>query len=173
MSEKMDMVKPFEFTLKINNNIICKRYFNIRNYNEDCRESLEMKEMMDDIMGVSQDIKLGVIPEYLKILCMENSHKPYYSQNNHFTNKNDIFYLDVTKNNISKIRRENKDISYLQHEILASGTFNGTLFHPNVRYSINVKPIIPEIVKVINRYMALDEYTMAYGDASLSRYNKL
>ena len=83
MNKKTEIVKPFEFSLRINNHIICQRYFSIKNYNNDSRESLEIKEMMDDIIGVNQELKLGIIPEFFKQQCIANSYKPYYSQNNH------------------------------------------------------------------------------------------
>jgi hypothetical protein len=43
----------FEFSLFINNHIICQRYFNVRDYNEDSIKSLEMKELIDNIVGVN------------------------------------------------------------------------------------------------------------------------
>jgi len=41
------IVRTFEFVLKINEDIICQRYFSIKNYNRECRESLEIKQMID------------------------------------------------------------------------------------------------------------------------------
>jgi hypothetical protein len=42
----------FEFVLYINNHIICQRYFHIPNFNEDSVNSLEMKELIDNIVGM-------------------------------------------------------------------------------------------------------------------------
>jgi hypothetical protein len=169
------IVKPFEFVLKINDNIICQRYFNIKGYNNECRESLEMKEMMDDIMGVNQQIKLGVIPDFFKYRCVVNSYKPYYNQNNYLNDKDDIFSLEVLKNNVNKLRNKNNDFNLddLQKEKLAEGTFDGKMFHPNVRYEIDIRSIIPEIIGVIQDYLGSSSYTKEYGDVSLKRNNRL
>jgi hypothetical protein len=169
------IVKPFEFVLKINDNIICQRYFNIKGYNNECRESLEMKEMMDDIMGVNQQIKLGVIPDFFKYRCVVNSYKPYYYQNNYLNDKDDIFSLEVLKNNVNKLRNKNNDFNLddLQKEKLVEGTFDGKMFHPNVRYEIDIRSIIPEIIGVIQDYLGSSSYTKEYGDVSLKRNNRL
>jgi|AntDeeMinimDraft_5_1070356.scaffolds.fasta_scaffold05304_3 hypothetical protein len=169
------IVKPFEFVLKINDNIICQRYFNIKGYNNECRESLEMKEMMDDIMGVNQQIKLGVIPDFFKYRCVVNSYKPYYNQNNYLNDKDDIFSLEVLKNNVNKLRNKNNDFNLddLQKEKLVEGTFDGKMFHPNVRYEIDIRSIIPEIIGVIQDYLGSSSYTKEYGDVSLKRNNRL
>lgn len=42
---------PFEFILYVNNNIICQRFFDITNYNEEVLKSYELKELMDEITG--------------------------------------------------------------------------------------------------------------------------
>ena len=42
----------FEFIFYINNHIICQRFFNIKNFNEDSLVSLEIKDMLDSIGGM-------------------------------------------------------------------------------------------------------------------------
>lgn len=169
------IVKPFEFVLRINDHIICQRYFNIKNYNNDCRESLEIKEMMDDIMGVSQTAKLGLIPEFFKYQCMENAMKPYHAQNNYLNDKVDIFTLEILKNNVNKLRDKDGDFNLddLQKVSLAISMFDGKIFHPNVRYEIDVRSIIPDIIGTIQDAMSQKRYTKEYGSMRLVRYNRL
>jgi hypothetical protein len=174
MIKRVDMIKPFEFILKINENIICQRYFNVKRYNEQCRESLEIKEMMDEIMGLNGFSKLGIIPEFFKFECMANSYKPYFSQNNHYNDKIDVFKFEVWRNNSHEIRNgEELDIALLQREMIASSFFDGKIFHPNVRYDINIRPIIPDITRIITKHLSFRKYTKTYGDISLKRHNKL
>lgn len=175
MSRRKEIVKPFEFSLMINDNIICQRYFIIKNYNNDCRESLEIKDMMDDIMGVNQQMELGLIPEFFKYKCMDNSHKPYYSQNNHLANKEDIFTFEVSKNNVNKLRDQNGnfDLADLQTESLAIGMFDGKIFHPNVRYEIDIRSIIPDIIRIIQDHLSSKSFVKSYGSVELVRNNKL
>jgi len=174
-NRKTEIVKPFEFSLRINNHIICQRYFSIKNYNNDSRESMEVKEMMDDIIGVNQHIQLGLIPEFFKQQCIANSYKPYYSQNNHLNDKVDIFTLEISKNNVNQLKGKDGqfDIEDLQKELISSGSFDGRVFHPNIRYEIDIRSIISDIIRIIQGHLSQREYITAYGDVKLKRFNKL
>jgi len=172
------IVKPFEFVLRINTYIICQRYFNIKGYNPDCRESLEIKEMVDDITGVNQSKELGVIPEFFKVggmdHTMNDNELPYYQQNRTY-DKDDIFTFEILRNNVNKLRDKTGDFNLddLQKQSIIKSMFDGNLFHPNVRYEIDIRSIIPEIIHIIQNGMSLNEYTMFYGPVKLSRFNKL
>jgi hypothetical protein len=175
MIRKTENVRPFEFSLRINNHIICQRFFNIKNYNNDCRESYELKEMLDEIMSTNQQLKLGLIPEYFKYRCVANSHKPYHLQNNTLSDKKVIFSLEISKNNVNKLREggNNFNIEDLEKEVICVGSFDGNLFHPNVRYDVDIRSIIPDIIKVISKYMSFKNNTNTFGDVKLTRLNKL
>ena len=161
-----DTVKPFEFLLKINDNIICQRYFNIKNYNPDCRESLEIKEMITDIMGMTESLKLGIIPEFFKEKCVASTWESY--------NPN---YYQSKGNSYAKNIFDKQDILTFEvlvyKEVISSGIFDGSLFQSGVRRSINIKDIIPQLIKTINYYMSLNEYTHIYDGVKLVRYNEL
>lgn len=156
---------PYEFILRINNNIISQRYFNIRRYNEKCRESIEIIEMMDEIMGMDGYIQLGIIPEFFKRKCITKSwdiYNPLQYQNRdkvwekpEFEYKSD-FNFEVLVNK----------------EVVVSTSFNANLFHNSVRYNIDIREIIPDIVRTITHYMSLNNYTEKFGDVLLTRHNK-
>lgn len=160
-----DTVKPFEFILKKNGNIICQRYFNIRNYNNDCRESLELKDMMNDIVGMKDSFVLGLIPEHFKQKCMRDSWiaertNSYYARNN---------------NNISDIYSREDKFTFtvnMRKELMAEASFDANLFQPSVRRHIDIKEIIPNIIEGINYYLSLDTYTSKYSGIKLERLNK-
>jgi len=175
MRSKTEMVKSFEFSLKINNHIICQRFFGIKDYNNKCRESLEIKEMMDELMGATQGITLGLIPEFFKYKCIMNSYEPYDSEAISLYNKDDDFTLVISRNNVNKIRDKdgNFDMSDLRKDVIASATFDGNLFHQNVRYEIDIRSIIPDIIRIISHYLSKKDYTKYYGDVKLTRHNKL
>src|SRR5574343_1544655 len=80
---KFDEPQRFEFLFYINNNIICQRYFNIRDYNEDVLQSTELKELIDTIAGTSNNGiigDMGIIPNFLKEKSKDylwNNFDPY------------------------------------------------------------------------------------------------
>ena len=118
---------------------------------------------------------LGLIPEFFKQQCIANSHKPYYSQNNHLNDKVDIFTLSISKNNVNQLKGKDGqfNIDDLRKDLISSGSFDGKVFHPNIRYEIDIRSIISDIIRIIQSYLSQREYTTEYGDVKLTRHNKL
>jgi hypothetical protein len=143
----------FEFVLYINNNIICQRYFNIRDYNEEILKSFELKELVDRITGLSNGDfgGLGIIPKYLQKKSMEylwGNYNPYMVQTEESakptSDKIDNFQFEIKVDKKTVIKSE----------------FSGNLFPPKVRYSVDVREIIPSIMNEIRNYFSQKTYTM-------------
>jgi len=139
----------FEFVLFINDHIICQRYLNIRDYNEDAIKSLELKDLADSIVGVNNGSfgEVGIIPKHLKNKAIEylwSNYNPYYTKPETTTDKIDNFQFEV---------RVDKKV------VLSSG-FSGNLFPPRVRYAVDIKEIIPSIMSEIRYYLSQKNYTI-------------
>lgn len=141
----------FEFVLYINEHIICQRYFNIRDYNEDSIHSLEMKELIDNIAGMNIDSfgTMGIIPTYLKAKSVDylwDNYNPYYTQTedgNKVTNeKVDNFQFEIKVDKVS----------------VAKTQFSGNVFPSKVRYAVNIKEIIPAIMAEIRHFLSQKNY---------------
>lgn len=141
----------FEFVLYINDHIICQRYFNIRDYNEDAIQSLEMKELIDNIAGMNIDSfgTMGIIPSYLKAKAVDylwNNFNPYYLQieegNKNIYEKVDNFQFEIKVDKIS----------------VGKAQFSGNVFPPKVRYDVNIKEIIPTIMTEIRHFLSQKNY---------------
>jgi hypothetical protein len=152
----------FEFMFRINGHPICQRYFDIRNFNEDCLDSMELKEMMDNIAGMSiNDFgEMGIIPNFLKAKTREylwgyyNPHKP---QKEDEINRKDIFEKEDVYT--FEFRVDNKTVA-ISH-------INGNYFPPKVRYQVNIKDIIPKIISEIRQSMSKKAITPKYGEITL------
>jgi hypothetical protein len=143
----------FEFVLYINNNIICQRYFNIRDYNEEILKSFELKELVDRITGLSNGDfgGLGIIPKYLQKKSMEylwNNFNPYMVPSE-----------EVAKPTSDKVDNFQFEIKVDKKSVIKS-EFSGNLFPPKVRYSVDVREIIPSIMNEIRGYFSQKSYTM-------------
>lgn len=146
----------FEFKLFINDNIICQRYFNVKNYNNKVLNSLELNELMRALTGINNDNigQMGIIPSYFKELCRKLSWKHYnpYRINNlndqskNILNKEDVFTFEIK----------------VDKKVVATSQFSGNWFQNDVRYAINIKEIIPEIISEIEDYMSMKKYTKPY-----------
>jgi len=142
----------FEFILYINNKIICQRYFNIRDFNEDSVSSLEMKQLMDSIcsMNIGQFGQMGIIPKQLKNKSLDylwanyNPYSNYQEQNpRNIFEKIDDFQFEIK----------------IDKRTVAISMFSGNFFPPKVRYSVDIKEIIPAIMTEIRFFLSQKKYT--------------
>ena len=156
----------FEFVLYINKHIICQRYFNIKDFNEDSINSLEIKELMDRIVGMHNGShgNMGIIPNHLKKKSVDylwRTYNPYYSQKE-----------DSYKNIFEKERTFNFEIK-VDKNVVAQSTFSGNLFPsnaicpPEAKYQIDIKEIIPDIILEIKDFLSEKNYTKSYADVVL------
>lgn len=159
----------FEFVLYINNgklkdegdNIICQRLFDIHGYNEDVLKSEELRELMGNIAGMNTIYGTpGIIPNHFKKKSRQHSWKTYnpyrlpefedkiddlFAHEDFFT-----FEIKVDKKSVAKIQ------------------FSGNWFQREVRYSADIRKIIPEIIDEIEDYFSRDEYTTSYAGVDLN-----
>lgn len=143
----------FEFVLYINDHIICQRYFNIYDFNEDSIKSLELKEMMDNIAGMNNGDygSHGIIPNHLKeksLTYLWDNYNPYFLQpeegSKNIFEKEDNFQFEVKVDKAS----------------VAKTQFSGNFFPPKVRYAVDVREIIPSIMSEIRHSMSQKKYTI-------------
>lgn len=142
----------FEFVLYINEHIICQRYFNIRDYNEDSIHSLELKELIDIIAGMNNDSigSMGIIPTHLKAKAVDylwNNYNPYYIQPE-----------EGSKNIYEKLDNFQFEIKVDKRSV-AKTQFTGNFFPPKVRYDVNIKEIIPAIMAEIRHFLSQKKYS--------------
>lgn len=136
-------IQNFDFTLFINNKIICKRDFNIRDFNKNCRKSYEIKEMISElILTIENQLK------HKSIDNLWDSYNPYISQIvskiTERDNQNDIFKLNISENS----------------KIIISGYFEGNKYQPKVRYQIDIKSIIPSLINTMRFYLSISDYEL-------------
>jgi hypothetical protein len=135
--------KKFEFVLRINKHVICQREFNVRDYNEEIIHSLELKQLMDKLVGMNS-YRLGMIPKFLKEESMKylwDNYNPYYIQTN----------VNVGKNNFKKEEIFEFEIKVDDNSV-AKSIFSGNWFEHSIRYNVNIKSIIPDIISEIAYY---------------------
>jgi hypothetical protein len=154
----------FEFILYINDKIICQRYFNIRDYNEEIINSYEMKELLDNIAGGSfQTHSLGLIPNNLKNKTIDylwDNFNPYVKQE-----------VEDIKQNTDKVDNYQFEIK-VDKMTVGKAIFSGNMFAPKVRYSVDIKELIPAIMSEIRHYFSQKKYTkVTNSKGELNIYN--
>ena len=142
---------PYEFLLLINNKPIVGRNFSIRGYNSDSLRSLELKETID--------YAVYLIREQFKGRSMDYLYKYY----NPYITQDEKELLQRSKNiNIY----DNEDLFTFQikvnGKIVAQSIFSGNDYPPKVRYDVNIREIISEIIGAIQQGLSLKKYTKEY-----------
>jgi hypothetical protein len=148
--------QKFEFLLRINNNIICQRYFSVENYNNQILKSDELKELMDNLCGMNNGSfgSCGIIPNYLKDKSVDylwDRYDPY----SEIRKEDESFEKNVFKN---------EDIFTFEirvdKNLVAKSIFSGNYFPTMVRYQVNIKPIIPKIIEEITEYFSMEDVNL-------------
>ena len=160
VAKKYDEQQRFEFLLYINNHIICQRYFNIRDYNEDVIQSSEMKDLVDSIVGMDNDGfgAMGIIPKHLKDKSVDylwGNYNPYYIQQE-----------EGVKNIFDKVDNFQFEIKVDKNSV-AKAEFTGNFFPPKVRYAVDIKEIIPSIMAEIRNSFSQKKYDIVEASQAL------
>lgn len=146
----------FEFLLYINNHIICQRNFPIKDYNEESIKSLEIKELMDSLIGMNNGDfgTLGIIPHYFK-----QKSKRYCWEN--FNEYSDKQSEEPIRNIFERIDNFQVEIK-VDKKTVAKGEFIGNYFQPKVRYQVDIREIIPQITNEIRYFLSQKNYVTEY-----------
>ena len=141
-------MKKFEFILYINGNIICQRYFSVKKYNSKVIKSYNIMECADVCVRLIQDDLKSKTYEYLY-----RNYNPYKKQL-----KEEVIYEDVYKD---------EDVFDFEIKIddrsVVKKRFTGNVYPQRVRYSVDVRRIIPSIIKEIRETFYLQKFDVEYS----------
>lgn len=142
-------------------NIICQRYLSVKDFNDEVIYSLELKQLMDRLVGMSTDSfgKMGMIPHHLKTKSIEYLWKFYNPYNppkaepyrNLFEKEDRTFEFEIR----------------VDKNIIAQSYFSGNFFPPQITYQVDIKELIPNILSEIKDVMSQKKYTTEYADMVL------
>lgn len=141
-------MKKFEFILYINGNIICQRYFSVKNYNREVLKSLDMVECVNDCVRIVQNDLKEKSEDYLW-----KHFKPYHEQTEDDIPKGDIYEKEDTFD--FEIRVDNRCV--------AKRTFTGNVYPQRVRYSVDIRKIIPTIIDTIQETLSRENFDVEYS----------
>jgi hypothetical protein len=117
-------------------------------------KSIELKQLMDAITGMKngEHGSLGIIPRHLQkksLTYLWDNYNPFFIQsddgNKNSLDRNDNFQFEIKVDEVS----------------VAKSEFSGNYFPPKVRYSVDVREIIPEIMSEIRYYLSLDKLNVS------------
>jgi hypothetical protein len=140
--------KKFEFLLLINGNIVCQRYFNVKDFNPNILQSYNLKDCVDKCVNlITGDGQWEIPNEYtLKGKTWNylwSGYNPYLDEYPPCESKKiyedeDIFTFQIRVNNRTVIERQ----------------FSGNDYPPKVRYDVDIRGVIPQIINEIQETLA-------------------
>jgi hypothetical protein len=141
-------MKKFEFLLKINGNIICQRYFAVKNFNTKSSQSLDIMEctntcvtmIQNQLKKKSLEYLWGQFNAYEKQTEEQINRTPIYE-------KEDIFDFEI--------RIDEKTIS--------AKRFTGNVYPQRVRYSVDIRDLIPKIISQIQSVLEQENLHVEYA----------
>jgi hypothetical protein len=149
--KEMDSTK-MEFLLTLNDNIVVQRFFNVRGFNPKAKNSLELYEFMKSLKEELQ--------YYLKmktVIYMMDNRNAIESDasimNTSFTDGPEVFNLFVK----------------VGEQTICHRIFDGKLFPPKVRYTVDVRPFLRDVLRELTDIFSNNRLTYEYLDFDLSK----
>jgi hypothetical protein len=138
-------ITKLEFLMMVNDNIIVQRYFNVRDYNPDARNSVDFKEYMDDLIhNLNYQLKMKAV-SYL----LENQYD--------ITNKPDIL-------NTSYVDGPEYFNIYLKQgdKLLCHRRFDAKIYPPKIRYTVDIRQTIKGILSELTSLFSARDLSFDY-----------
>ena len=139
---------PYEFLLLINGKPIVGRNFSIRGFNVDSLRSFELKEVVDDVVDIIRHQFRLKTSDYLF-----KYYNPYfvYSDSSDTTeqHKVDIYANEDTFTLQIKVKGK----------VVIAKNFSGNDYPPKVRYDVDIRKNIPDIIATIQNGLVQKNYT--------------
>lgn len=143
MSNQQDITK-FEFLLSLENNIVCQRFFNVKDH------VIESKNSMD-------------LYYYVKNICDEISEDLKYKTSD-YLGDNQNYFLNLE--NVEDDSEEKKEHFLLEiklnDDVFISRIFPAYVFHPKVRYTVDIRPKLKRILSDLTDILSAEELEMNY-----------
>jgi len=141
-----------EFLLTLNDNIVVQRFFNVRGYNPKAKNSVDLYEY---IKMLKEELQY-----YLKmktvIYMMDNQESINYDpkvMDTSFTDEPEIFNIFVK----------------VGEQTICHRVFDGKLFPPKVRYTVDVRPFLKDVLRELTDIFSESKLTYKYLEFDLSK----
>jgi hypothetical protein len=134
----------FEFLLTLGKNIVCQRFFNVRDHNSQARRSMDLHE-------------------YVKDICEEISYDLKSKTLDYLTENQDYFYGLKTAE-----PAENDEKEYfllvlkLGEDVFIQRMFPSYIYHPKVRYTVDIRPSLKRYLSDLTAILSSEELETTY-----------
>jgi hypothetical protein len=143
MTNQQELTK-FEFLLTLEGNIICQRYFNVKNHNPKAKRSLNIHDYIKNICEeISEDLKI--------------KSSDYICENQNFLlNSEDVEEVNDDKKEYFLLEIKQDDNVFIQR------IFPAYYYHPKVRYTVDIRPRLKNILSNLTDILSSENLETTY-----------
>ncbi len=134
----------FEFLLTLENNILCQRFFNVREYNPQIRHSMDLYYIVKNICDeIGEDLKIKTM-DYL----YDNMDFFYDSDDSEtkLDSTQEYFVLEIK----------------LGDEVFIRSMFPANYYHPKVRYTVDIRPYLKRYLSELTNVLSSKDLETTY-----------
>jgi len=143
MRQKTENIQKCEFALTLGKNIVCQRYFTVRDFNHLAVHSLDLHHY---ITNLTYDLEEGL---KLKTLFLLDSN--YRDNNVDVSTEEDYFAITIKKGN----------------QVVYTRIFLAKVYPPKVRFTVDIRPKMTTILGELTNLLSDRKVTTYYQDYSL------
>ena len=138
-----DLTK-FEFLLTLEKNIICQRFFNVKEHNPKSRRSLDLHD-------------------YIKYICDEIAYDLKSNTLDYLNENRDYFYgLDGVESNDENDKERFLLEIKMGDDVFIQRMFLANIFHPKVRYTVDIRPNLKRYLSDLTDILSSRELETTY-----------
>ena len=144
MTNQQQDITKFEFLLTLDGNIICQRFFNVKDHVDQARRSMDLhyyvKNICDDI---AEDLKI----KSSNYLC---------------ENANFFLSSDYVEDSNEKDREHFLLEIKLNENVFIQRIFPAYYYHPKVRYTVDIRPKLKRILSDLTDILSSEDLEVTY-----------
>lgn len=144
MKEQVEATK-LEFLMKVNNNIIIQRFFNVREYNPMAKNSMELYDFIFDFSEIIKEELKTKTCDYMLEHINEIIVNPDIMETS-ITDGPEYFNIYIKQNDVTICHRQ----------------FNAKVYPPKVRYTVDVRPHIKNLLSELTDIFSSKNLTFEY-----------
>lgn len=149
--KEQDITK-LEFLLTLNDNIVVQRFFNVKGFNPKARNSVELYDFLKDVSDtLKYDLKMKTV-----VYMLDNKeaimHDPEVMETS-FTDGPEVFNIFIK----------------IGEQTICHRIFDGKMFPPKVRYTVDVRPYLKDLLKGLTDIFSSYRLNFKYLGYDLSK----
>jgi hypothetical protein len=147
--KEQDLTK-MEFLIKLNNNVVIQRYFNVKDYNPQARRSMELYEYVKDIAeSLQRKLKIKTVTYMLDNYYEIEENSQIMETSN--TDGPETFNIFIRIND----------------ETICHRVFDAKVYPPKVRYTMDIRPEVKSILRDLTDIFSAKNFTNEYLEITL------